>query len=370
MIKKHISKIIISIFLAFLILPSLLYPIVSVYIDTKITENRKLAEKPPLNIGNLLQYPQEFEKYFNDNLPFKNQFVKLNSYINFFIFHDIYSDRVLLGKDDWLFYRDVNDGDPLACYQRTNLLTDKELLSYKEQLVNVRDRLKANGKDFVLMIPPNKEQIYAEFMPSNISVLGEISRADQLVEYINNNTDIKVVYPKQELLNYRSSYELYFKYDTHWNEIGSFIGAQQLMKLITAHRDNIESYKIDVGEKIDGDLATMLNIQNLLPEDRELKIKNYLNEIEPQKKVIENIITYQSNSSLNKKILVLGDSFSTALEPYIAKLFKESCFISYKRLNPKELKGIDEDIFVLEVTERYLSGIPNQCQNILQSMNK
>ncbi len=70
------------------------------------------------------------------------------------------------------------------------------------------------------------------------------SGTDIFVEYIKNNTDIKVVYPKEELLKYKGKYQLYYKYDTHWNSLGAYIGYTELTRILNIDNKSIESFKI------------------------------------------------------------------------------------------------------------------------------
>ena len=51
---------------------------------------------------------------------------------------------------------------------------------------------------------------------------------DRLVDYLKENTDIRIVYPKQELLKVKEENPdilLYRKLDTHWNNVGGYIGS-------------------------------------------------------------------------------------------------------------------------------------------------
>ena len=67
-------------------------------------ENRTLSEKPKFSIQNIGDYFSEYTTYYEDNMPFKDFFVRANA-----VFHNkslnMSSEKaVILGKDGWLFY--------------------------------------------------------------------------------------------------------------------------------------------------------------------------------------------------------------------------------------------------------------------------
>ena len=111
------------------------------------------------------------------------------------------STQVLLGKNNWLFYKTELDGHPLWDYMGINHFTDDELAAIAANLVSMRDGFNALGVDFYVTALPNKEIIYEEYMPDTVARVDEVSRAEQLADYIWDNTDLVYVYPKQALLD-------------------------------------------------------------------------------------------------------------------------------------------------------------------------
>ena len=81
-----------------------------------------------------------------DNIPFKNQLIAINNSIDYFVFHKASNERVILGEDQWLFYDCKDGGDPIGCYQGTNLFTEADLLAIKNNCIAQRDFLASQGK--------------------------------------------------------------------------------------------------------------------------------------------------------------------------------------------------------------------------------
>ena len=50
--------------------------------DTENNENRKLAEFPEVNLESLGDFPEQFEAYYKDHVPFKNDLVKFCNFID------------------------------------------------------------------------------------------------------------------------------------------------------------------------------------------------------------------------------------------------------------------------------------------------
>ena len=165
--------------------------------------------------------------------------------------------------------------------------TEKELEKAKNNLIHFRDELKKKNIDFIFMVCPDKQSIYFEYMPDYIKRKSIKSGTDIFVEYIKNNTDIKVVYPKEELLKYKDKYQLYYKYDTHWNNLGAYIGYSELMKSLNIYVDNIDNVNIkslSANERFNfdihfyNDMANMLSLSKIkyYNDDKAYIISNYI----------------------------------------------------------------------------------------------
>ena len=81
-------------------------------VDTQNYENREVTEMPKISLEEYAQFPQQYETYFNDNIPWRNQLISLNSGLDLFAFRDSSNENVLIGKDGWLFFygRDKSGG--------------------------------------------------------------------------------------------------------------------------------------------------------------------------------------------------------------------------------------------------------------------
>ena len=246
--------------------------------------------------------------------------------------------------------------------------TEKELEKAKNNLIHFRDELKKKNIDFILMVCPDKPFIYFKYMPDYIKRKSIKSGTDIFVEYIKNNTDIKVVYPKEELLKYKNKYQLYYKYDTHWNNLGAYIGYSELMKSLNICVDNIDNVNIkslSANERFNfggiyhyNDMANMLSLSKIkyYNDDKAYIISNYI-----MKNYETNYYISYYNFSFNSKyykskdnIMIIRDSFIMGMLDYIATRFKQSEFIHIDSFKNENITEYNPDIVVFESVEKYL----------------
>lgn len=199
-------------------------------------ENRTLAAYPSLRQedgGLNREYPAELEEWLNDNLRGRTALVELNSTLQYRLFQRIVKSDILQGKDHWLF---VKDPEYIREYQRMNLMSEEELKKYASDMQNISDYLKEKGIAFYYFQCYGKEEIYPGKYAEGINRMEESSKADQIVDALQQYTDVKQILTKQ-ILTERAGEEIYFKFvdSLHWNERGSYYGYRALMDEI--HKD-------------------------------------------------------------------------------------------------------------------------------------
>ncbi len=200
---------------------------------------------------------------FTEGLFGRTRLIAFNTSITSLLTGGTYieSTQVLLGKNNMLFYKTEQDGHPLWDYMGINHFTDDELEAIAANLVATRDYLASRGIEFYAMCAPNKEIIYPENMPDTIARVNEVSRGEQLAEYINEHTDLVFAYPKDALIKAKDETQLYYNTDTHSNYKGSFVMIQELFKEAYgtfAPLDSVD-FRID-STTYAGDLAYMAGL--------------------------------------------------------------------------------------------------------------
>lgn len=354
--RKIINYIFIVLFLCVCVLPV----VFSNKKDGMISqvENRELASFPEIfdDDGNInTGVKTEFNNWLNDNVGFRDNLMSLNTIVQFTLFNKINSSDVVLGKDEWLFYQGEG-GISIHDYQAPNLYMEKQLKRILKNIKELQKWCDDNDMEFVLMLMPNKEHIYSEYMPDGIQEIHKKKNIDLVVEYIRNNSDIKVVYPKEELLKAKENYDVYYKYDTHWNDLGAYEGYKCLMNALDITPLSFDT--IETKMYNGGDLANMAMLSSLVELYQESFIK-YDGEIETLYDDNKGNNAYRKFhfESGNGKIFFMGDSFSDAMRPMISRTFEYSDFVHRDTKIFDEVLKEKPDIFVYEMVERYVSRL-------------
>ena len=364
MVKKKIGPgIILAAFIVIICFSWLFWFFLGKYADSTNYENRELAVKPKLTIDNYGTFFEEYDSYFNDNIPFRNNLITINTAIDYFLFNISTNENVVAGNNNWLFYSRVDDGDPISCYQGTNLLTDEELSVIANNCMSQRDFLAKQGTEFVIFIAPNKERIYYENMPAYYGLPAENYKAKQIVEYLHANTDLRVIYPYEDLMQTKEAIEenIYYKTDTHWNSIGGYIGASALLKELGIDMPAIYDPRISInpGKKLSGDLAAMLNLsRQLRSKDTEYSVSGYnTHNLEVVEEDFFNAFIYHAENADPRKIYICRDSFATAMARYIGSQFTDSYLRHAASYSYGDYLAQAPDIFVYEVVERSVGNL-------------
>lgn len=285
---------------------------------------------------------------FTERLCARNKLIAFNSELTSLLTGGTYmeSTQVLLGKDNWLFYKTELDGHPLWDYMGINHFTDDELAAIAANLVSMRDGFNALGVDFYVTALPNKEIIYEEYMPDTVARVDTVSRAEQLANYIWDNTDLVYVYPKQALLDAKAEGQIYYQTDTHWNQKGAFVGMQQLMHdAYGVEAKNLDSVSFDItSNDLAGDLAVIGGVADKYNIDT-----TYVFDAD----------TADKAQYRDEVALVVGDSFSGFLSTIAKGYYKEVHWIYTKDFTMSMLDEYDADVVIWESVERYMETFLN-----------
>lgn len=364
---KFRDKIVFFVFFSFLILPNFLWFFLEPNADKRNIENRVLKSFPILNGLTLKQFPKDFEGFYSDNLPFRNYFIKFYSFLQYNIFREVESERVIFAKDGWMFYKNVNDGDPIPTYKKIDSFSDSELKDSANSLVALKKYCEDRNCKFLFFIAPNKENIYSEYMPDSIKRTNGMSRTEQLIWYLKNNTDIDVIYPEEFLLNKKKEkYVIYYKYDTHWNSYGGFCSASFILEKLNRplpNKDFVVIHDTDsfgkTAEMGKGyDLAKLVGMQDFLKEPYKFEVDKYENyPVDGGMAPANEISRYSCDGIKDSKLFMIRDSFGESMAPVLASGFRNSSVMLYYYFD-KSLIDIEKpDIFIYEVAERYLPRV-------------
>lgn len=283
----------------------------------------------------------------------------------------VHNKSTIEGREKWLFFALENS---LEDYLGNNILSEEELKTYLDGMEELERICQEKGKKLYFFLPPNKEQVYAEFMPT-YKTADTYKRVQRLVDYVHANSDIKIIYPIEELKAAKEKWQLYFKTDTHWNDAGAFIGTQALYALMEVPVTDLSELTAEERAFESGDLV---RVGNLNGKDYEGDIsymiyyKLYVDvSFEEGEHFSSDICSTVSTAENQSSIVVVGDSFRISMGQFLSKDFGRCMLLN--SFNMEEAVAVEAiqnaDIIVIESLERMnvnLPGLMTSVGNILE----
>lgn len=282
---------------------------------------------------------------YTDHLFLRKEMIAINTDFSSLITGNTYleSTQVLKGRDGYLFFKSTIDGNPIGDYMGTNYFSEEELQAMAANMTLFRDTIKAQyGADVVFMGVSNKENIYSEYMPDTIPKINEKTRLDQVTEYMQTQTDLCFLNPKEYLLMEKENYQVYYKTDTHWNQIGAYIGVQSFL---TGYYGNDYigpdgMVFLEAPDKYAGDLATIAGVEDDYRTDTVY--------------VMEPTSRHYSQCHEEDVVLMVGDSFSGFLSSTAEPFFKKVVRVDRTQFSMSIVEELRPDVIVWESVERYI----------------
>lgn len=379
MSRKITSYLSILLFISILVLPSLIWVAHGKDVEETLEEKRELQAFPKLGPGFFV----EFELWYKDHTPYRSKMIeeynaldqKLSKLYNK-SFSPIIStafapawfdksggavytlpvikNNAIYGLDDWLFYAGDNS---VGYYEGTNILTQEEMQTLSEKYKALDDKCREKGIDLVYAVPPNKEQVFPEYMPS-YNVRTNYKREEVLVNYIKSTSDTHYIYLLDELLSVKSQYTPYYKQDTHWNSVGAFVGVMTIYKELGYPYVSIDDVDVTITKKYGGDLSSMCGYATEYDDYAVV----YKPEITYCVETFEDgwVEKFTSTNKNGKTCVIISDSFRSASKGFIAKDYEWTyvCHRDYINSNMAEaIKSLKEgDMILIMPVERYDSS--------------
>ncbi len=353
-------------------------PIVQLVYSPINLKNYQLAEvkkggarAPIFQANSVMQYPDRFEKYFEKSFGFRDLLVRTQASLRFHLLGVSPTPKVLTGKDGWLFYA---GHALLAFFQGTNRFSPRDLKILQEAYETRYRYLESQGIKYFLVLVPNKESVYPEYFPQGVRKVNSQSRYDQFVQHMRENSKVAVVDLKPALLANKSLGQLYRKSDGHWNNLGAFVGYEEIAKKLKDYFPKIkpltmDHYKVAVRSE-SGDLGRMMGLLSppsfdtpmLIPIHRDPwyeKGKSARGSNKPL--LVDREQKLQGKSGvrpdMEQRILVYRDSFFAALTPFVSKHFVMSHYYTTHKFffDPFVVEEIKPQVVIDQMVERYLN---------------
>ena len=260
-------------------------------------------------------YLSDLASWVSDRFFLRQELISLDNYLTATVFGNSGEDKVILGKDGWLFFTETLDD-----YTGTDPMSQRELFSAAKNLQLMQLYCRHEGKDFAFMIAPNKNSVYSAYMP-DYGVKAEETDASRLMQLLEE-MDVKTV---DLFTAFRQvGQPLYFAHDSHWNSRGAALGADAVNAAFGVESDY---YGGDFSQKQrhDGDLYSMAYPAFLDPEMDNV-YGGQLSYSFVGKNTKPDSIQLKTTGSGEGNLVAYRDSFGNLLFPYLADSYANALF--------------------------------------------
>ena len=324
--------------------------------NTTLMDNRPLYTRPTQFSAT---YFKDWENYYNDTFAGRKKmirkYLKLRKKLGFS------GNAFFLGEEGWTFYDSQvhENSNSIIDYYGLTPYSDDELTEMKKAGIRNVAFYRERKIPYAVFVAGNKENVYSEYMPTRYqkSRTSDTSRMDKAVTQLS--PDLPIINLKPTLIKAKenSPVLLYYKTDTHWNDVGGYIAFREIMHQMepTFKTPELKTLEITQDGLKKGDMSDAednieyrvgyLKDQNPVPISVDFDDENHYVE------AFEN-----KSAPIQKTIIVFRDSFGGALVPYISRAYAKSYFIHRLAGHKKALFDIVEqikpDIVVDVVVER------------------
>lgn len=297
-------------------------------------------------------------------------------------------NHVIVGYDGYMFYEDT-----IEDFNGRSVLNGSVYNRAKEMLESSQKWAESHGMKFYIVIAPNKNTVYPDYMPEGYQI-ASYRRYDQFVELINDAgiTAVDLRDAMAQSVQAAPEKNLYYKYDTHWNNHAGFIAYQTTMNMIKKDFPNVvihqkSEYQVNYVETYMKDQAYYLGQYSYYKDYGPvytLKSPNTatLVDYDPIQGWGQFAFAYEVTSGKDKgfsdklkwlqyeneynknapNAYVLRDSYSIAMIPFMKDSFHLSTYNWTFSLNQckSEILANDTDVIIAVIAERNLKNYVNQ----------
>lgn len=321
-------------------------------------ENRYLKQAPKLTLSSIKDgaYMDEVEEYMADQIAGKDLFIVAKTTMEKWM-NKKESGGVYFGKNG----RYIKKYEP-----------DEETLQKNIQFVDAFAKEIKGQTRVTFLLAPNVQSIYPEELPSHV-VMPSAKKDREKVE--NGIKNAKLVDPTSLLTAHKEEY-IYFKTDHHWTMRGAYYGYKALLKAWNETPHPLSFY--EESSKSDSFLGSLYSKAPLSIKKKD-SIEVFTNLFGAYRVTFEDgshinslfvpsrlytkdkytyfldgnhpFLTIRSNAGTGKKALVLKDSYSHALLPFLADHYDtiEVCDLRYYKEDLKKKikdEGYDDVILL------------------------
>ncbi len=312
------------------------------------TENKKLQQKPEINIENIFsgKFEKEYETYVSDQFLGRDSWVSQKTFFDKNLFFKKEINGIYFGKDNYLFekHKDVKDK--------------------KKKLKKLQSFLEQHQNQVSVMIIPTSDNILSDKIPY-MPILDE----KELLEEIHSISGNSYIDMYSVMMSHKDE-DIYYKTDHHWTTEGAYLGY-----LAFCEKMNLEPVPLKL-ETISADFLGTLHSRVNIPVKSDI-IKKMEPEITLEKVVFDKnnkkdalffpehletknkygyfldnnhgLIEITTSNKNGKTLTILKDSYANCMVPMLVNHYENINIIDKRYFSNgfEKYIGENDDILIL-----------------------
>lgn len=299
-----------------------------------IAENRELAKWVPLINKDKINYNfgKDFDNWFNDRYNFRRDYVNLYGWLRYYFSkYSCINNGVLLNKQNhWFLILKFHKA-------AQKLFTPEQQRVFSEDIKILSEYCDKTRKKLYFVIIPEKgilykDEIYEGLISNPLKVYDPVP---DIIKNVYTASGVEILYPYDELMKAKKEHLVFFKHDHHLNDVGYLVVFNSLIKRMNA--DGVpfpqlrecdftvqETNKARSGSRFSmGSGFCTLNIWDETLLDETYKF-----------------YTPKCEHPLQKKVLIIGDSYVNMTKPLFFNMFQTVDSIFVRGLAQAERKDV------------------------------
>jgi len=291
-------------------------------------EKRSRTKFPEVN---LKKFFNQIDQFATDNFPLHDWFIALYSWLVNSVGDQINPDKAFRGHDGWLFIG--NDFVHTIDKLQGRITPDLENSEVLNRITKLSNWFQERGTDVVFVLGPEKPSVYPEMLPAIITPSEQRYISPFLDRLLRSN--ITITDPTYALRERKHTNHVYFKTDSHWNQIGGSVAFESAINALGIN--DCQSWRfIPSGIPRQGDLLNLVGFREEQKEyanddfgivwDRVINLSEITNFV-PEAKTVGGRLFENHNPAREETVWVIGDSFRHAMFPFFSVCFSKTASI-------------------------------------------
>jgi alginate O-acetyltransferase complex protein AlgJ len=278
------------------------------------------------------------------------------------------SEKVLFGKQGWLYLRD--DSNDIVGQHTGRVKMDEEQKAGWRQVLEGRIATSAGlGIPWSCAVVPDKESVYPEYLPDSIRPSGHrpVHEFLEIAEMVG----APVVYALDRMLAAKEEREVYSRTDTHWNYRGAYVAYRMLCEDLLERGVGLELVEESdlewVEATFDGDLGRKVRPEPLTGPIIRARFK------QPRGRLLfdngvhnHGRVMWLEQERPGPSCVLFGESFCDFLVPFLQQTFRRLVFVHTSMFVAGVLERERPDAVLSLPLERFLLRVPNDADAFVE----